>query len=200
MFQDTGGVPVTIGVASTWGQVGEATEAFGAGGGKSTDGGTPPSAQMVRIARGITGDPSVGGQIQVDGVPRLVRAWRPNGPGDEFLILLAERTHTITIYRRLEVGAEDDFGVPTSPWAQGPAGIEANLEPVSGSVLQELGGRTVNAEWRGFIPPGISVVEDDRILVTAGAGPKRFRVTFVAAHGPGWDTEVELVTTSGVVP
>lgn len=200
MIERTGGVPVVIGDVATWGHLDPAGEAFGAGGGKSADGGTPPSAQMLRIPARITEDPPIGGQIQVDGAPRVVRALRKNEPGDELLILLAERTHTLSIYRRFDVGTEDDYGASIAPWAAVVTGIAANLEPVSGGVDQESGGRTPTEKWRGFIPPGITVEPDDRILVTAGPGPERLRVTFVAEHGPDWDTEIELVTTMEVFP
>ncbi len=196
MIEETGGLPVILGAQSTHGHRGEiGRTVFGEGGGSSTDGGTPPGSQVVVIASGTLAGLEVGSSITVGGEAAVVRGLVPRDFGLQTQILLQRRTHVFSIYRPSELGMEDAWGAPRSHWDLIASGVEGNFEPESGEVLQTGAGRLTTARWKGFIDPGADVRTDDGILVTSGAGPVRYQVTRVAAHGSHWDTELDLVRT-----
>jgi hypothetical protein len=203
MIQDTGGVAVVVGVVSTWGHLlsaGGGEMDFGAVGGRTSEGGTPPDARVVSIAAGIGATPVEGGQITVDGVVEEVRAIRSNARGTKLLMLLANRSHVVSVYRAIPTGVEDDFGTPETTWTLVAADVGADLEPRSGGIEQGEVGRTVEARWSGMFPPILELRVDDAVVVTSGPGPTRFLVSSILPHGEHWDLRADLDVTTEVIP
>jgi hypothetical protein len=73
--------------------------------------------------------------------------------------------------------------------------VDANLQPLTGSVQETAAGREVGATWRGFVPAGTEVEEGDGVVVLSGVGPTAYRVKQVGAQGAPWDTELLLDVT-----
>lgn len=111
------------------------------------------------------------------------------------------RTHVIAVYEPPKTAAD-----PYAPGGSQPtlvaSGIPANLQPLIGRVRQTAAGRAIDASWKGFVPPeyGHLIVEDRLVFVQEGLGPQVFRVRQVGPHGPRWDTEFLLDTTSEEIP
>lgn len=109
-----------------------------------------------------------------------------------------EYPHLVTLYAPPDPDLEvDPYDPADGPfWSQRAAAVDANLQPLTGSVQQQAAGREVVADWKGFVPPGTVVVVDDGMEVTAGPGaPMRFRVAQVGPLGDDWDTELLLRRT-----
>lgn len=114
-----------------------------------------------------------------------------------------KRTHTLDLYTPPNPDAETDPYTPVDGpfWTPGATAVGANLQPLTGSVQQTAAGREVNADWKGFVPAGTAVVEDDGVAVTAGPGaPMRLRVSAVGPQGGQWDTELLLRKTREEFP
>ena len=203
MIRDTDGVPVVVGVVSTWGHLraaGGAEADFGAAGGRISEGGTPPDARVVSIAAGLGATPIEGGPITVDGVVEEVRAMRFNAPGTVLRILLASRTHLVAVYRSTPTGVEDDFGNPETNWTLVADDVGADLEPRTGGVLQDEVGRINEEVWSGMFPPTLDLLAEDAVVVRSGPGPSRYLVVYVAPHGSSWDLRADLQLTTEPIP
>lgn len=109
-----------------------------------------------------------------------------------------ERTHRIRLYDPPALDA-DPYDTAEAGWTAVGAEVAANLQPLTGSVQQTAAGREVGATWKGFIPAGVAVREDQGLVVTSGVGPRAFRVKQVGEQGAPWDTEVLLDTTEEVI-
>lgn len=112
-----------------------------------------------------------------------------------------ERTHRIAIYD--PPAASEDPYVPSDPMPTLiQAGIPANLQPLTGNVAQTAAGRTVDATWRGFVPPeyGALVKEDRLVYVESGVGPEVYRIRQAGEQGGRWDTEMLLGVTAERIP
>lgn len=105
-----------------------------------------------------------------------------------------KRTHRVQVYRPPASDA-NPYDATGSAWEASGNPVDANLQPLTGSVQQTAAGREVGATWRGFLPAGTAVAEGDGIQVLSGAGPSRFRVQQVGEQGAPWDTEVLLDRT-----
>lgn len=106
-----------------------------------------------------------------------------------------ERTHRVQLYD--PPASDNDPYAPGEPgWTKVGTELQANLQPLTGSVQQSAAGRQVEATWKGFLPAGTVVREDMGVVVLTGPGPLRYRVRQVGAHPPPWDTEVLLGATN----
>ncbi|MHB1170008.1 MAG: hypothetical protein ACYC28_12090 [Longimicrobiales bacterium] len=93
--------------------------------------------------------------------------------------------HTVSIYRRRD-GA----------WELVRSGVQCDLQPVTGDVLQELYGRVIERQRRGFWDTGFDLREDDGVRVTAGPKPHgNWLVKAVNDWGAPGDLEADLVET-----
>lgn len=202
MIRETGGAPVVVGAVSTWGHLSSASKhRFGAAGSDSADGGTSPAGLVLSIPAGRPDIVlQVGGSLLFDGEEAWIRAFRDDPEGLQTRILLAERTHVVTIYRPVGFGVEDDYRVEKPHWDTIVADLEVNLEPDSGDQIEDESGVLLRERWNGFFPPASGAVAGDRVLVTAGFGPSRYRIDWVAPHGPTWDARVVLVRTDEEFP
>lgn len=105
-----------------------------------------------------------------------------------------KRTHLVQLYDPPSADA-DPYDATEAGWTAVGAPVAANLQPLTGSVQQSAAGRQVEANWRGFLPPGTVVEEDQGVVVLSGTGPRAFRVRQVGEQGAPWDTEVLLGST-----
>lgn len=95
--------------------------------------------------------------------------------------------------------AADPYAPAAASWTPRGAAIEANLQPLTGSVEQTAAGRAVEATWKGFVPAGTVVKQDDGVVVLSGAGPTAYRVKQVGEQGAPWDTELLLEETTETI-
>lgn len=120
-----------------------------------------------------------------------------------------ETTHTATLYRKTEGGAQDDRGRPKTSWDPIAEDLPGNLQEKSGKVVQQPEGREVQVVGKFFVhpdgwPDGVTPRQDDALVITAG---RSSRTTFVVTHaaliddgtGP-FDDELELAATAESVP
>lgn len=201
-FRDTDGVEITIGAVKTWGHKDQTdAEMFGAPAAT-----TSPGAGNVAVLSPVLTIPAqdypalqVGAEILVGGVPETVRAFRPaEGDGALLKVLLRTWTHVVTVYRPSPALA-GSRGRRREEWSAVASGVRATLAPMGGGLQPEPSGQEVRVRRAGFLPPAVSVKENDGILVTEGVGPVRYRVRAVA-ESAGWDTEVTLERTEEVFP
>lgn len=109
-----------------------------------------------------------------------------------------KRTHVLAIYWPPDKDEAPDPYTPHEPeWQFIRSGVPANLQPLTGSVQQAAAGRTINATWKGFIPPDHRqyLIEDALVIVLEGDGPEAYRIGQIGQQGPRWDTEIMLEIT-----
>lgn len=108
---------------------------------------------------------------------------------------MSDYPHVVDIYAPPSADA-DPYDETVPAWTLVAADVQANLQPLTGSVQQAAAGRQLDASWSGFVPGGTAGGQDYGIDGKSGPGmPKRFRVRQWGELGEGWDTEMMLQVT-----
>lgn len=192
MLRETAGVPVTVQGTDTWAHrdmlselaVSEET------GFEDRPGGAD---EAVVLATGIPPNPlETGMAITVDGESLQILDHRRVEDGALTAIVVGTWSHTVDIYRPPTDGdttrgqQQQQFDSPIA------SSVSCDLMARSGDIRAQESGDRSAAEWEGHFPPGTDIQPGDRLKVTAGTGPERWKVVFVGDRTDRWKIPVEL--------
>lgn len=187
LIRDTGGVPVVIGSASTWGHLGRA---------KPSQFDLSPAGgpeKLVSVPTGsLTGTPTVGMTIEVDGQTAEVLDHREVEDGKLVEIVFGSWTHTVDIYRPSASGTFSGGQQQLDPGSPIAQGVSCDIWAVSGEIRRGSFGEAAVGDWEGRFPPGTDLEPGDLIHVQTGNGPARYRAVFVGDETTHWRTPVSL--------
>ena len=102
-------------------------------------------------------------------------------------------THTVSVFRRPAGLARNEYGEKERPLELAAAGIPCSIQLRRARSERQVQGTESTMEGKAYFP-AFQVRDGDRLLVTRGPGPKRFRVSAPPnPRGARYETEAELV-------
>lgn len=191
MLRGTGGVSVSVQGTSTWGHE-EVVAALAGADFESRPGGTD---DVVVIPTDVPPNPVQAGEaITVDGETLKVVDHDRIEDGRIIALVVGSWTHTVDTYRPStaseipRVSGQQQLQFDSTHLS----GVSCDLMALSGEIRAERSGDRASVEYEGRFPPGTDIQPGDYVKVTAGEGPKRYRVVFVGDRTSRWPTRVEL--------